>query len=105
MGVWPQPKSALPWDAAAVTTYFTVSVLFWYVGMIPDLAALRDHARSQRARKIYGVFAIGWRGDSRAWRHWKVAYLMLASMPTPLVISLHRGVSSDFALGLTHGWH
>src|SRR6185503_15789401 len=72
MGVWPQVKSALPWDAAAVTTYFTVSVLFWYVGMIPDLASLRDHAPTLRARKIYGLFAIGWRGDSRSWRHWRV---------------------------------
>jgi Ni/Fe-hydrogenase subunit HybB-like protein len=105
MGVWPQTKSALPWDAAAVTTYFTVSLLFWYVGMIPDLASLRDHARSLRARKIYGLLAIGWRGDSRSWRHWKVTYLMLASIATPLVISVHSVVSSDFAIGLTPGWH
>jgi molybdopterin-containing oxidoreductase family membrane subunit len=105
MGVWPQTKSALPWDAAAVSTYFTVSLLFWYVGMIPDLASLRDHARSLRARKIYGLLAIGWRGDSRSWRHWKVTYLMLASIATPLVISVHSVVSSDFAIGLTPGWH
>src|SRR6266545_3870288 len=77
MGVWPQVKSALPWDAAAVSTYFTVSVLFWYVGMIPDLASLRDHHPSLRARKLYGLLAIGWGGDSRSWRHWKVTYLML----------------------------
>ena len=105
MGVWPQVKSALPWDAAAVTTYFTVSVLFWYVGMIPDLASLRDHARSPYARRIFGLFAIGWRGDSRSWRHWKVTYLMLASIATPLVISVHSVVSSDFAIGMTPGWH
>jgi molybdopterin-containing oxidoreductase family membrane subunit len=105
MGVWPQVKSALPWDAAAVTTYFTVSLLFWYVGMIPDLASLRDHHPSLRARKLYGVLALGWRGDSRAWRHWKVTYLMLASIATPLVISVHSVVSSDFAIGLTPGWH
>jgi len=105
MGVWPQPRSALPWDAAAVSTYFTVSVLFWYVGMIPDLAALRDHAASPRARRLYALFAIGWRGDSRSWRHWKVTYLMLASIATPLVISVHSVVSSDFAIGVTPGWH
>jgi molybdopterin-containing oxidoreductase family membrane subunit len=105
MGVWPQPKSALPWDAAAVTTYFTVSVLFWFVGLVPDLASLRDHAPSRRARKIYALFACGWRGDSRAWRHWRVTYLMLASIATPLVISVHSVVSSDFAIGLTPGWH
>ena len=105
MGVWPQPKSALPWDAAAVSTYFTVSVLFWYVGLIPDLASLRDHAPSLRARKLYALLAVGWRGDSRAWRHWKVTYLMLASIATPLVISVHSVVSSDFAIGMTPGWH
>lgn len=105
MGVWPQVKSALPWDAAAVSTYLTVSVLFWYVGMIPDLASLRDYAPAPRARRLYGVLAIGWRGDSRSWRHWKVTYLMLASIATPLVISVHSIVSSDFAIGLTPGWH
>lgn len=105
MGVWPQVKSALPWDAAAVTTYLTVSLLFWYVGMIPDLASLRDHHRSRRVRMLYGLLAIGWRGDSRSWRHWKVAYLMLASIATPLVISVHSVVASDFAIGLTPGWH
>jgi Ni/Fe-hydrogenase subunit HybB-like protein len=105
MGVWPQVKSALPWDAAAVATYFTVSLLFWYIGMIPDLATLRDHSSSLRARRLYGLLAIGWRGDSRSWRHWKVAYLMLASIATPLVISVHSVVSADFAIGLTPGWH
>ncbi len=78
MGVWPQVKSALPWDAAAVSTYFTVSVLFWYLGLVPDFASLRDHAATRARRRIYGVFAMGWRGDSRSWRHWKVTYLMLA---------------------------
>jgi molybdopterin-containing oxidoreductase family membrane subunit len=105
MGVWPQPKSALPWDAAAVSTYFLVSLMFWFVGLVPDLASLRDHARSRRARKLYALLAMGWRGDSRAWRHWKVTYLMLASIATPLVISVHSVVSSDFAIGLTPGWH
>jgi molybdopterin-containing oxidoreductase family membrane subunit len=105
MGVWPQVKSALPWDAAAVSTYFTVSLLFWYLGLIPDLASLRDHATSRRARVIYGLMAFGWRGSATAWRHWRVAYLMLASIATPLVISVHSVVSSDFATGLTPGWH
>src|SRR5439155_18502655 len=77
----------------------------WYVGMIPDLASLRDHHPNPRARKLYGLMAIGWRGDSRSWRHWKVTYLMLASIATPLVISVHSVVSSDFAIGLTPGWH
>jgi Ni/Fe-hydrogenase subunit HybB-like protein len=105
MGVWPQVKSALPWDAAAVSTYFLVSLLFWYVGLIPDLATMRDHAQSLRRRKVFAIFAMGWRGDARGWRHWRAAYLMLASIATPLVISVHSVVSSDFAIGLTPGWH
>ena len=105
MGVWPQVKSALPWDAAAVSTYFTVSVLFWYIGMIPDLASLRDHAPTRMQRTIYGLMAMGWRGSATAWRHWKLTYLMLAAIATPLVISVHSVVSSDFAIGLTPGWH
>jgi len=105
MGVWPNVKSALPWDAAAVSTYFTVSVLFWFTGLIPDLASLRDHAPTRRQRIFYGLLAMGWRGDARSWRHYKVTYLMLASIAAPLVISVHSVVSSDFAIGLTPGWH
>jgi molybdopterin-containing oxidoreductase family membrane subunit len=105
MGVWPQVKSALPWDAAAVSTYFTVSLVFWYLGLIPDLASLRDHATSRTRRIIYGLFALGWTGSTSAWRHWRVAYLMLAAIATPLVVSVHSIVSSDFAIGLTPGWH
>jgi Ni/Fe-hydrogenase subunit HybB-like protein len=105
MGVWPQVRSALPWDAAAVTTYFTVSLLFWYVGLIPDLASLRDHAPTRRRRVIYGLFALGWRGNATAWRHFRIAYLLLAGLATPLVISVHSIVSSDFAIGVTPGWH
>jgi Ni/Fe-hydrogenase subunit HybB-like protein len=105
MGVWPNVKSALPWDAAAVSTYFTVSILFWFTGMLPDLASLRDHAPSRGKRIFYGLLAMGWRGDSRSWRHYRVAYLMLASIAAPLVISVHSVVSSDFAIGLTPGWH
>ncbi|HVV85803.1 MAG TPA: NrfD/PsrC family molybdoenzyme membrane anchor subunit [Kofleriaceae bacterium] len=105
MGVWPQVKSALPWDAAAISTYFLVSLLFWYVGLIPDLAAMRDQARTRRRRRLLALVAIGWRGDDRAWRQWKVTYLLLASIATPLVISVHSIVASDFAIGLTPGWH
>ncbi|HVK88677.1 MAG TPA: NrfD/PsrC family molybdoenzyme membrane anchor subunit [Kofleriaceae bacterium] len=105
MQVWPQVRSALPWDAAAVTTYFTVSLLFWYLGLIPDLASLRDHAPTRRRRIIYGLFALGWRGNATAWRHYRSAYLILAGLATPLVLSVHSIVSSDFAIGLTPGWH
>jgi molybdopterin-containing oxidoreductase family membrane subunit len=105
MGVWPQVKSALPWDAAAVTTYFIVSFLFWYLGMIPDLAALRDSAPTRRRRLVYGLFALGWNGSADAWRHHRGAYLILAGLATPLVVSVHSVVSSDFAIGVTPGWH
>jgi molybdopterin-containing oxidoreductase family membrane subunit len=105
MGVWPQVRSALPWDAAAITTYFTVSLLFWFLGLLPDLASLRDHAPTRRRRIIYGLFALGWRGNATAWRHYRIAYLLLAALATPLVLSVHSIVSSDFAIGLTPGWH
>lgn len=104
-GTWPQVRSALPWDAAAITTYATVSLLFWYLGLIPDLAGLRDRAPTRRRRIIYGIFALGWRGDASAWRHYRAGYLLLAGLATPLVISVHSVVSSDFAMGLTPGWH
>jgi Ni/Fe-hydrogenase subunit HybB-like protein len=105
MGVWPHVKSALPWDAAAISTYFTVSLLFWYLGLIPDLAALRDRAPTRARRIAYGIFALGWSGSARAWRHYRKAYLLLAGIATPLVVSVHSIVSSDFATGLTPGWH
>ena len=105
MDVWPQVKSALPWDAAAITTYGLVSLMFWYLGLIPDLAALRDHARSRRARILYGLFALGWRGAANAWRHYRAAYLILAGIATPLVVSVHSIVSADFATSLVPGWH
>lgn len=105
MEVWPQVKSALPWDAAAVTTYFTVSLLFWYLGLIPDLASLRDHAPTRRRRIIYGLFALGWNGKAGTWRHYRAAYLILAGIATPLVLSVHSIVSSDFAMSLVPGWH
>jgi molybdopterin-containing oxidoreductase family membrane subunit len=105
MKVWPQVKSALPWDAAAVSTYFIISLLFWYLGMLPDLAAIRDSAPTRRRRFIYGLFALGWNGKASTWRHYRAAYLILAGLATPLVLSVHSVVSSDFAIGLTPGWH
>ncbi len=105
MGVWPNTRSALPWDAAAITTYFTVSLLFWFLGLLPDLASLRDHAPTRRRRIIYGLLALGWRGNATAWRHYRLAYLLLAALATPLVLSVHSIVSSDFATGLVPGWH
>jgi molybdopterin-containing oxidoreductase family membrane subunit len=105
MGVWPQVKSALPWDAAAVSTYFTVSLLFWFIGLVPDFASLRDHSKTRARRIVFGLLALGWTGSAQQWRHHRLAYLMLASIATPLVISVHSVVSSDFAIGLTPGWH
>ena len=105
MGVWPQVKSALPWDAAAVSTYFTVSLLFWYMGLVPDLASMRDNAPTRWRRIIYGLFALGWNGKASTWRSYRTAYLVLAGLATPLVLSVHSVVSSDFAITLTPFWH
>jgi Ni/Fe-hydrogenase subunit HybB-like protein len=105
MAVWPQFRSALPWDAAAISTYFTVSLLFWYVGLIPDLAGVRDRAKSRRKRRIYGFFALGWRGSARDWRRHRIGYGLLAGIATPLVISVHSIVSTDFATTMLPGWH
>jgi molybdopterin-containing oxidoreductase family membrane subunit len=102
---WPQVRSALPWDAAAVSTYLIVSVLFWYLGLIPDLASLRDHAPTRRCRIIAGIFALGWRGSLEQWRQYKIAYLLLAGLATPLVVSVHSIVSLDFATTQLPGWH
>ncbi len=103
--VWPQFKSALPWDAAAVATYFTVSLLFWYVGLLPDLAAARDRLPDRRRRRVYGLLALGWRGGARQWQQYQVVYLLLAGLATPLVISVHSVVSLDFAISQLPGWH
>ena len=105
MGVWPNFKSALPWDIAAVTTYFTVSLLFWYAGLIPDLATARDYVQSRVARRAYGVFALGWRGASAEWRQHRVAMVLLAALATPLVVSVHSVVSLDFSIAQLPGWH
>ena len=103
--IWPQFKSPLMWDVFAVSTYFITSLLFWYLGLIPDLAALRDSSTSRRARIAYGIFALGWRGSARHWHHYKIAYLLLAGLATPLVLSVHTIVSWDFAASILPGWH
>jgi molybdopterin-containing oxidoreductase family membrane subunit len=105
MGVWPNFRSALPWDMVAVLTYFTVSLLFWYVGLLPDLAVARERAPTLRKRRVYGVFALGWKGSGRDWSHYRVAYGLLAGLATPLVISVHSIVSMDFAIAQLPGWH
>ncbi len=103
--IWPNFRSPLLWDVFAVSTYFSVSVLFWYVGLIPDLATLRDRAKSKLARMLYGIGALGWRGGNRQWRHYEMAYLLLAGLSTPLVLSVHSIVSFDFATSIMPGWH
>jgi Ni/Fe-hydrogenase subunit HybB-like protein len=105
MGVWPQFRSSLPWDVVAVTTYFWVSLLFFYLGLIPDLAAMRDRAPGRLRRRIYGLFALGWRGSASAWTRWRVGYGLLAGLATPLVVSVHSIVSTDFAIANLPGWH
>jgi molybdopterin-containing oxidoreductase family membrane subunit len=105
MGVQPQFRSPLVWDVFAVSTYLTVSLLFWYVGLIPDLATLRDRARQRFARFVYGMLAMGWRGSAIHWRRYQTAYLLLAGLATPLVVSVHTVVSFDFAVALIPGWH
>jgi Ni/Fe-hydrogenase subunit HybB-like protein len=105
MGVWPQFRSPLIWDVFAVTTYMTVSFLFWFVGLIPDLATLRDRATSRAGQVAYGVLAMGWRGSARHWHRYETAYLLLAGLATPLVVSVHTVVSFDFAIAIVPGWH
>ena len=105
MDLWPQWRSPLVWDVFAVSTYATVSLLFWYVGLLPDLGTLRDRARNRFARLIYGVMAMGWRGSARHWHRYQTAYLLLAGLATPLVVSVHSVVSLDFAVGIVPGWH
>jgi molybdopterin-containing oxidoreductase family membrane subunit len=105
MNVWPQFKSPLIWDVFAVSTYALVSLLFWFVGLIPDLATLRDRSQSRSGRMIYGILAMGWRGSARHWHRYETAYLLLAGLATPLVVSVHTVVSFDFAVSLVPGWH
>jgi molybdopterin-containing oxidoreductase family membrane subunit len=105
MGLWPQFKSPLIWDVFAVSTYATVSIVFWYVGLIPDLATMRDRAVSSVKKVIFGMLSLGWRGSARHWHRYEVATLILAGLSTPLVLSVHTVVSFDFAVSLIPGWH
>ncbi len=105
MQMWPNFRSPLLWDVFAVSTYFTVSLLFWYVGLIPDLATMRDRAKTRIRQVAYGIFALGWRGSHRHWVNYESAYLLLAAMATPLVLSVHSIVSFDFAVSQLPGWH
>ena len=104
-GIWPQFRSPLMWDVFAVSTYFTVSVLFWYVGLIPDLAIMRDRAKTKVRQFLYGLFALGWTGSNRHWSNYEKAYLILAGLATPLVLSVHSIVSLDFSVSQLPGWH
>jgi Ni/Fe-hydrogenase subunit HybB-like protein len=105
MAMWPNFRSPLLWDVFAVSTYFTVSLLFWYVGLVPDLATLRDRAKSKLRYWAYGIPALGWRGANRHWQNYERAYLVLAGLATPLVLSVHTIVSFDFAVSVIPGWH
>jgi Ni/Fe-hydrogenase subunit HybB-like protein len=105
MNYWPQFRSPLVWDVFAVSTYATASILFWFIGLIPDLATLRDRAENPVTRMIYGILCMGWRGSARHWSRYETAYLLMAGLCTPLVLSVHTVVSFDFAIGIVPGWH
>src|SRR5881227_2474279 len=105
MRVWPQFRSPLVWDVFAVSTYAIISLLFWFVGLIPDLATLRDRSENRATQIVYGMLAMGWRGSARHWARYETAYLLLAGLATPLVLSVHTVVSFDFAIGIVPGWH
>ena len=105
MGVWPQFRSPLEWDIWAVLTYLTVSILFWYIGLVPDLATVRDHAKKRSWQVFFGIFALGWRGSARHWAVWNKTYRTIAAIAVPLVVSVHSEVSMLFAAGQIPGWH
>src|SRR5256884_45489 len=105
MWLWPQPRSPLIWDVFAVSTYATVSFLFWFTGLIPDFATMRDKAGNRTAQRIFGMLAMGWRNSARHWARYQKAYLLLAGLSTPLVVSVHSVVSFDFAVAILPGWH
>jgi Ni/Fe-hydrogenase subunit HybB-like protein len=105
MSLWPQWRSPLVWDVFAVSTYFTISLVFWFIGLIPDLATMRDRAGNPFARAIYGILAMGWRGSARHWHNYESLYLLLAGLATPLVVSVHTVVSFDFTISILPGWH
>lgn len=105
MRLWPQWRSPLVWDVFAVSTYFTVSLVYWYIGLVPDLATMRDRAKQRWIKIIYGIGALGWRGSAKHWARYEMAYLLLAGLATPLVLSVHSVVSLDFAVAMLPGWH
>src|SRR5215475_5775434 len=105
MGLWPQWRSPLVWDVFAVGTYFTISLVFWFIGLIPDLATMRDRAQNRFVRAVYGILAMGWRGSAHHWHHYESLYLLLAGLATPLVVSVHTVVSFDFTISILPGWH
>jgi Ni/Fe-hydrogenase subunit HybB-like protein len=105
MGLWPQFRSPLVWDVFAVSTYATVSLVFWYIGLLPDLATMRDRAGTLGRRRIYGVLALGWRGEGAHWHHYRKLYVLLAGLAAPLVLSVHSIVGLDFAIAILPGWH
>ncbi len=105
LAMWPNFRSPLLWDVFAVGTYFTVSLLFWYMGMVPDLATLRDRAKTRVKKIVYGILSLGWTGSVRSWHRYEAAYTILAALSTPLVLSVHTIVSFDFAVSQLPGWH
>lgn len=105
MALWPQTRSPLAWDVFAISTYASVSALFWYVGLIPDLATLRDRTQNRWLKIIYGALAMGWRGSAVHWSRYETTYLLLAGLATPLVLSVHTVISFDFAMSIIPGWH
>jgi Ni/Fe-hydrogenase subunit HybB-like protein len=105
MTLWPQFRSALVWDIFAVLTYLTISILFWYTGMLPDLASMRDQARNPLVKRIYAILCLGWRGSALHWHRWESGYILMAGLSTPLVVSVHSTVSADFATAMVPGWH
>lgn len=105
MNVWPQFRSPLLWDVFAVSTYATISIVFWYVGLIPDLGTMRDRAKSKFAQYVFGMFSLGWRGSVKHWMRYETASLLLAGLATPLVLSVHTVISFDFAVAVLPGWH
>jgi len=105
MWLWPQPRSPLIWDVFAVSTYATVSFLFWFTGLIPDLGAMRDKASKPWTQRLFGMLAMGWPGSAKHWARYQKAYLLLAGLSTPLVVSVHSVVSFDFAISIVPGWH
>ncbi len=105
MDIWPQFRSPLIWDVFAVSTYATISFVYWYVGMIPDLASMRDRAKKPWIQVVFGILSLGWRGAARHWHRYETVYLLLAGLATPLVVSVHSVVSFDFAISILPGWH